>query len=86
MQIQFTFPMVFNALTKRLALYQARRRSRRALLALSDDLLKDIGLSRAQAVAEGGKPFWQASKPERNHRDQVNRQGSGHEFSQKLKA
>jgi uncharacterized protein YjiS (DUF1127 family) len=86
MQIQFTFPLVINALIKRLALYRARRRSRRALLALSDDLLKDIGLSRAQAIAEGAKPFWQAGKLGRNYRDQVNRQGRGHEFSQKLKA
>jgi uncharacterized protein YjiS (DUF1127 family) len=35
------------------------RRQRRALLALSDDMLKDIGISRSQAEAEGSKPFWQ---------------------------
>ena len=33
-------------------------RQRRALLALSDDMLKDIGISRAQADTEGSKPFW----------------------------
>ena len=33
-------------------------RQRRALLALSDDMLKDIGISRAQADFEGSKPFW----------------------------
>jgi uncharacterized protein YjiS (DUF1127 family) len=33
-------------------------RQRRALLALSDDMLKDIGISRAQADLEGSKPFW----------------------------
>ncbi len=33
-------------------------RQRRALLALSDDMLKDIGISRAQANLEGSKPFW----------------------------
>ena len=33
-------------------------RQRRALLALSDDMLKDIGISRSQADAEGSKPFW----------------------------
>ena len=33
-------------------------RQRRALLALGDDMLKDIGISRAQADAEGSKPFW----------------------------
>jgi len=33
-------------------------RQRRALLALSDDMLKDIGISRTQAEVEGSKPFW----------------------------
>ena len=37
-----------------------RRRQRRALLALSDHALKDIGLNRADAFAEGTKPFWRA--------------------------
>ena len=31
---------------------------RRALLALSDEMLKDIGISRSQADFEGSKPFW----------------------------
>jgi uncharacterized protein YjiS (DUF1127 family) len=35
-----------------------RRRQRRALLALDDALLKDIGLSAADAWREGSKPFW----------------------------
>jgi uncharacterized protein YjiS (DUF1127 family) len=35
-----------------------RRRQRRALLQLSDALLKDIGLARAQAEREAHKPFW----------------------------
>ena len=34
------------------------RRQRRALLALNDNLLKDIGLSPADAWQEGRKPFW----------------------------
>ena len=38
----------------RVALY----RQRRALLALDDAFLKDIGLSRVDALVEGGKPFW----------------------------
>lgn len=37
-----------------------RRRSRRELLALDDHMLKDIGISRADAVREGSKPFWDA--------------------------
>jgi uncharacterized protein YjiS (DUF1127 family) len=35
-----------------------RNRQRRALLALSDTLLRDIGISRADALQEGEKPFW----------------------------
>lgn len=33
-------------------------RQRRALLALDDAMLKDIGISRADALQEGNKPFW----------------------------
>ena len=35
-----------------------RRRSRLALLELTDDQLKDIGLSHADAHREGVRPFW----------------------------
>ena len=35
-----------------------RSRQRRALLEAGDHLLKDIGLSRAEAHREGAKPFW----------------------------
>lgn len=35
-----------------------RRRQRRALLELSDHLLKDIGLNRVDAWQEARKPFW----------------------------
>ena len=38
----------------------ARRSQRRALLALDATRLKDIGLSAAEAWAEGSKPFWRA--------------------------
>ena len=31
---------------------------RRALLGLDDAMLKDIGISRADALREGSKPFW----------------------------
>lgn len=34
-------------------------RQRRALLALDAAMLKDLGISRADALREGGKPFWQ---------------------------
>jgi uncharacterized protein YjiS (DUF1127 family) len=37
-----------------------RMRQRRALAGLSDELLKDIGLSRADVYGECRKKFWQA--------------------------
>jgi len=38
--------------------WQENARQRHALLALDDSMLKDIGISRAQADHEGSKPFW----------------------------
>lgn len=38
--------------------WRERARQRRDLLELDDRLLKDIGISRADARREGGKPFW----------------------------
>lgn len=35
-------------------------RQRRALLRLDDAMLKDLGLSRVDALREGHKPFWRA--------------------------
>ena len=35
-----------------------RRRQRQALAGLDDAMLKDIGLSRADALFEADKPFW----------------------------
>ena len=35
-----------------------RARQRRHLLTLSDHMLRDIGLSRADVESEAGKPFW----------------------------
>jgi uncharacterized protein YjiS (DUF1127 family) len=34
--------------------------TRRQLLELNDEQLKDIGLTRGQALAEGMKPFWRS--------------------------
>ncbi|PVZ15336.1 MULTISPECIES: DUF1127 domain-containing protein [unclassified Pseudomonas] len=42
----------------RFALYVFRWRSRRQLLELSDGELKDLGLTRADALGEASKPFW----------------------------
>ena len=36
----------------------SRRRQRRALAALDDRLLDDVGVSRTQAEVEAARPFW----------------------------
>ena len=43
---------------ERIDAWWSRARSRRALLEMSDAMLKDIGLSRADAWREGREPFW----------------------------
>lgn len=40
------------------AVWRARHRSRAELMALDERALRDIGLSREEAEAEGRKPFW----------------------------
>jgi uncharacterized protein YjiS (DUF1127 family) len=40
--------------------WHERARQRRQLQQLSEHMLKDIGLSRADAAAEISKPFWRA--------------------------
>ena len=40
------------------ALWQQRARERKQLAAFDDRLLRDIGVSRADALRECGKPFW----------------------------
>ncbi|HEX2479069.1 MAG TPA: DUF1127 domain-containing protein [Geminicoccaceae bacterium] len=41
-----------------LLVWQQRARDRRQLESLSDHMLRDIGLSRADVFAEAAKPFW----------------------------
>ncbi|MFG0380227.1 DUF1127 domain-containing protein [Pseudomonas sp. zbq_18] len=38
--------------------FSRRLSSRRGLLRLSDEQLRDIGLTRAQALGEAERPFW----------------------------
>jgi uncharacterized protein YjiS (DUF1127 family) len=40
--------------------WSLRKQQRRALLELSDHMLKDIGIGRGEAYREGRKPFWRA--------------------------
>jgi uncharacterized protein YjiS (DUF1127 family) len=42
----------------RLLQWHELARQRRALLALNDHMLKDIGISRAEAEREASRPFW----------------------------
>ena len=48
-----------NAAVGQLAVWIERHRQRRELLALSDHMLKDLGISRADAHDESSKRFWQ---------------------------
>jgi len=48
----------WTVLWQRLELWAERRRQRRELLRLPDHVLKDLGISRAEALNEAGKPFW----------------------------
>ncbi|KEA62193.1 hypothetical protein ADIMK_3854 [Marinobacterium lacunae] len=47
-----------SGLLKTLLLWHQRARQRRRLLALPPHMLKDIGISKADAVHEASKPFW----------------------------
>lgn len=46
------------SLVQRLVAWHDRARQRRALLQLSDQMLRDIGISRADVLCEAAKPFW----------------------------
>jgi uncharacterized protein YjiS (DUF1127 family) len=47
-----------RSLASRIGSLLDRRRSRLVLLEMTDDQLKDIGISRADAHREGLRPFW----------------------------
>lgn len=49
---------VFHKVKSTLKRYHQRYRQRQQLLSLGADQLKDIGISRYDALAEGKKPFW----------------------------
>ena len=55
-----TSKLTFHGLLTAIEGWTERHRQRRALLALSDHALKDIGLNSADAWQEGRKPFWRA--------------------------
>ena len=41
-----------------ISLWRSRQRERRAVMELDDRFLRDIGITRFQAMQEAGKPFW----------------------------
>ena len=47
------------SLLRHILAWLVRARERRALLALDDWVLKDVGLTRADVMYESDKPFWQ---------------------------
>lgn len=51
-------PLAGEAGGRRWTLFWRRWRTRRALLHLDEAQLKDIGLTRAQALDEALRPFW----------------------------
>jgi uncharacterized protein YjiS (DUF1127 family) len=48
-----------TALPACIAEWRARARSRRELSTVMDEIIRDVGLTRAEAKAEIRKPFWQ---------------------------
>ena len=51
-------PERLHRLARTLLLWHERARQRRHLQSLSDHMLRDIGLTRADVLAEADKPFW----------------------------
>ena len=52
--------IALSALLRRLDTWLERRRQRSLLARLSDRELRDIGVSRYDALSEWRKPFWRA--------------------------
>lgn len=51
---------VFDAVPETLIEWQRRHQDRQALASLDDRLLRDVGISPAEAAREAAKPFWRA--------------------------
>jgi len=49
---------LWGRLEYRLSTWRRHERSRRELINLSDRILRDIGLTRGEAISESPKPFW----------------------------
>ena len=53
-----TLGAIVAGLAARIMVWSEQARQRRALAALDDRMLKDIGLARADVMLESDKPFW----------------------------
>lgn len=47
-------------LGRRLLAWHDRARERRELMELTDDQLRDLGIARAEARRQAGRPFWRS--------------------------
>lgn len=52
------FRAAYRSLRARLSAMRQARRARQLLSELDGHLLKDIGISRAEALTEAARPFW----------------------------
>ncbi|WP_250656238.1 DUF1127 domain-containing protein [Alkalimarinus coralli] len=59
-QLKVKLRILLPKLKNAIYLWKERARQRRALAQLSNYQLKDIGLSRSDAINEAGKPFWKS--------------------------
>lgn len=50
----------WDQIARRIGEWQRRSRSRQELQGLSDETLRDIGITRCDARSEARKPFWMA--------------------------
>ncbi len=59
-QVKRGLPQIaeLDSVIQRVVLYYLRARQRCSLLKLDDRMLKDIGISKVDAIIEARKPFW----------------------------
>lgn len=62
---------VLSSLASMIAIWLNRQQGRRDLSELDDRLLADVGISRADALREAGKPFWRTEKALRKAGEQL---------------
>lgn len=56
--VRSTLAALLGTLGDTLRTWQTRARQRRELRSLDDEVLRDVGISRAQARFSADKPFW----------------------------